>query len=172
MIMKQHLAILFVLLSFIGCTATHQTAKDQTSPEKMALGWLSRDDFMHPDYPRFRENYDSTNVNPDFVEMIKAIKPDVEIIVVLGTWCGDSKRQVSHFLKIVDSAGIPSNQIRYFGVDRSKKSADGVADRHHIDRVPTFIFVHNGAEIGRIVEAPKTTLEEEMFVILAEAAKR
>ncbi len=127
---------------------------------------------MQADYPRFKENYDSTNVNPDFVEMIKAVHADVEIVVVLGTWCGDSKRQVPRFLKIVDLAAFPSSRIRYFGLDRSKKSSDGVTDQYNIDRVPTFIFLHNGAEIGRIVEAPKTTIEEEMFVILADAAKR
>ncbi len=170
--MKHGLGTLLLLVSLIGCAGTYQAAKDQSAPEKMALGWLSREDFMQADYPRFKENYDSTNVNPDFVEMIKAVHADVEIVVVLGTWCGDSKRQVPRFLKIVDLAAFPSSRIRYFGLDRSKKSSDGVTDQYNIDRVPTFIFLHNGAEIGRIVEAPKTTIEEEMFVILADAAKR
>ncbi|MBI5472541.1 MAG: thioredoxin family protein [Ignavibacteriae bacterium] len=168
--MKRYLSA--TLLFLFGCATTQQPGNQQSQSEKMALGWLTRADFVNHDYPKFQENYDSASISPDFVEMIKSFNADIDVIVVLGTWCGDSKRQVPRFLKIVDQVGIPQNRIRYYGVDRTKKSADGVADQYQIEKVPTFIFFHAGREIGRIIEGPRTTMEEEMMLLFAGGANR
>ncbi|MEK7671115.1 MAG: thioredoxin family protein, partial [Bacteroidota bacterium] len=93
-------------------------------------------------------------------------------VVVLGTWCSDSKREVPRFLKIVDLSLIPPAQIQFYGVDRTKKSSDGVTDRYKIERVATFIFLKRGEEVGRIVESPKNSLEEDMLAILADAQSK
>ena len=91
----------------------------------------------------------------------------METIVLLGTWCGDSRREVPRFLRIADMAGIPADRITLVGVDRAKKSGDGMSDRYPVEKVPTFIFLKGGVEIGRIVETPAGTLEGDMLTILA-----
>lgn len=135
----------------------------------MALGLLQREDFVADAFPKFKENYDTVHIDQQFIEMIRTLHSGIRCVVVLGTWCGDSKREVPRFLKIIDLCGIPPSDITFFGVDRSKISADGFTNRHKIERVPTFIFLKNGEEIGRIVESPKTTLEADMLSILADA---
>lgn len=165
--MKSLLHYSAIMLFLAGCSGSKDVNKTNTSSEPMAVGWIQRNDFMTSAYPRFQEVYDSTRIEEPFVEMIRQLQADVEVVVVLGTWCSDSKKHVPHFLKIADLAGIPASRIKFYGVDRTKKSNDGVTDRYRIERVPTFIFLKQGAEIGRIVEAPRTSVEEDMLAILA-----
>ncbi|MBX2991623.1 MAG: thioredoxin family protein [Bacteroidetes bacterium] len=162
--------MLFVLL-LAGCS-TKEAEKTQTASEKMVIGWVVREDFMQPEYPRFQENYDSYQVDENFVQMIQTLHEGVEVVVVLGTWCGDSKREVARFLKIADLATIPPSHIKFYGVDRTKASDDGVTERYDIRLVPTFIFLKHGVEIGRVVESPKTSMEEDLLVILADSQGR
>jgi thiol-disulfide isomerase/thioredoxin len=166
----KYLTLVVTALSLLSCSGTKPTGHDPS--EKMELGWIDRSAMMKPDYPRFKENFDTVHVDRNFVEMIAPLHKGVEILVVLGTWCGDSKREVPRFWKIADLAGIPPSAIKYYGVDRSKRSADGVTDTFRIEKVPTFIFVKQGMEIGRIVESPKNSIEEDMLVILANAHQK
>ena len=157
----------FVLLS---CSGSRVTQDDPN--EKMERGWIERSALMKPDYPKFKENYDTVHIDNNFVEMIAALHSGVDLLVVLGTWCSDTKREVPRFLKIADLAAIPASHIKFYAVDRTKKSSDGVTDQYSIERVPTIIFFKQGNEIGRIVEKPKNSLEEEMLTILADAQNK
>ncbi len=167
--MKHLMMLVLLTIAFLGCTGTRTVKDSSSSPEKMELGWMQRSDFVTPLYPTFKENYDTVHVGPDFIDMIKMVHEGVEMTVVMGTWCGDSEREVPRFLKIADLASIPPQQVRFYGVDRTKKSSDGVTEGYNIDRVPTFIFSKKGKEIGRIVESPLNSLEEDILNILADS---
>ena len=92
---------------------------------------------------------------------------DVEMWLFLGTWCGDSKREVPRFFKIMDQTGLSVAKLTIIGVDRSKKDAEGLTSQWKIEFVPTFIFIKGGRELGRIVEKPSGTLEGDIAKILA-----
>jgi thiol-disulfide isomerase/thioredoxin len=166
-VMKQVL-VLLAALSMIQCSG----GKELQQHETMALGWIERHDFMTPAYPKFGQTLDTIHVDERFIELIKELHAGFDFVVVLGTWCSDSKREVPRFLKIADLAAIPPGRVTFYGVDRTKQSADGVTEKYHIERVPTFIVLKDGKEVGRIVEAPANTLEEDMLVILAEAQNK
>jgi hypothetical protein len=55
------------------------------------------------------------------------------------------------------------------GVDRTKKDADGLAEKWGVTRVPTFVFLRDGQEVGRVVERTPAgvTLEGEIARLLA-----
>jgi hypothetical protein len=122
---------------------------------------------MSPEYPRFLAGFDTLHVSTDITDLLRDVNSGVECLVLFGTWCSDSWREVPRFLKTADQAGIDPSLIRFFAVDRSKKSAEGIAEQHNLERVPTFIFFRDGKEIGRIVERPATTMEEEMLAVYA-----
>ena len=106
---------------------------------------------------------------PD-VNMIKVISEksaDLQILLFLGTWCGDSKREVPRFFKLMDQAGISENQMEIIALDRSKKDLAGLTEKWSIEYVPTFVLIKNGKEIGRIVELPKESLETDLVAILS-----
>ncbi len=159
----------FILISagLLGCSSAGSSRSDNGQP--MELGWVQRGTLLAPKYQPFTARFDTVTAASEFVQLIKTVQQDVEVLVFFGTWCGDSKREVPHFFKIADEAGIDSARIRLYGLDRSKKSPDGFSASYGIERVPTFIFLKHGNEIGRITEKPQLSLEGDMLTILASA---
>jgi thiol-disulfide isomerase/thioredoxin len=132
------------------------------------LGHLTREELRayEPWKPLFVEPY-----VPD-VSATAAIKVNadgVTVLLIVATWCPDSKREVPRFFAIMDGAGISASQLTMVGVDRSKKDAEGLTEKWGITRVPTFVFLRNGQEVGRVVERtpPGATLEAEIARLLA-----
>ena len=91
---------------------------------------------------------------------------DITIKIVMGTWCPDSRREVPRFMRILDVWQFPASKVTFIGVDDAKLSPVGEYDKLDIQRVPTFIIYKNNIEAGRIIENPKTSLEQDMVNIL------
>ncbi len=91
----------------------------------------------------------------------------VSAFIVLGTWCPDTRRDLPRFFKIADQAGWPASRMTLLAVDRTKKDPGGETVKWNVTRVPTFIFLRNGKEIGRVTERPTTTLEQDIAQIVA-----
>jgi hypothetical protein len=69
----------------------------------------------------------------------------------------------------MDAAGVTDAKLTSVGVDRSKKDAGGLTEKWGITRVPTFVFMRKGQEIGRVVERVPagSTLEAEIAKIVS-----
>lgn len=96
---------------------------------------------------------------------------NTRVDIYMGTWCGDSKREVPRMLKVLDYCGINAGRLNIYTVsntDSAYKQAPGnEAVQENIFRVPTFIFYNGeGKELGRIIESPVQTLEKDMAAIL------
>jgi thiol-disulfide isomerase/thioredoxin len=91
----------------------------------------------------------------------------VRVLVIVGTWCKDSKRDLPRFFKVADLGKLALDGVTFIAVDRSKKDPEGLTETHKIERVPTFVFFRGDTEIGRVVEKPTTTLENDIAAILA-----
>jgi thiol-disulfide isomerase/thioredoxin len=106
--------------------------------------------------------------DPNAVASIKKDAKGLNILLVMGTWCPDSKRELPRYFATADAAGIGNSKLRMIGVDRTKKDPEGLTDKWNITRVPTFIFLRSGKEIGRFVEhtPADSTFEAEMARIL------
>ena len=97
------------------------------------------------------------------VEKIASVKETTRILVVFGYWCPDSQRNVPRFFTIMWKAQNPNISYELIPVARGKNK---LREKLNIKRIPTFIIYRNGKEIGRIVENPKKTLEEDLAEIL------
>ncbi len=104
---------------------------------------------------------------PGVVTKIRASAAKVEVLAFIGTWCPDSKREVPRLLKLLDQVGVPASKITMLGLDQSKRDAEGLAGRWGLKYVPTFIFLEQGRELGRVVEKSQSTLEADLVQILA-----
>jgi hypothetical protein len=100
------------------------------------------------------------------VATIRERSNGVEVFAVVATWCPDSRRDLPRFFKIADRAGWSTATMTFLAVDRSKRDPAGETERRNVTRVPTFIFLRGGQEIGRVVERPTTTLEQDIAQIL------
>jgi cobalamin biosynthesis protein CbiG len=117
-----------------------------------------------------KEKYDTEypvySPDPEALQQLRILVSNKKISIVLGTWCSDSRLQLSRFYKILDDAGISENCVELICVDEMKKASPGLIDHLDIVSVPTFIFMENNREIGRIIESPKGSLENDMVEIL------
>jgi len=115
--------------------------------------------------------YFATPYEPDAaaVGTIKAQARSVTVFSIVATWCPDSRREVPRFLAIMNAAGFPASAVTMIGVDRTKKDAEGLTGKWGITRVPTFVFLREGREVGRVVERTPdgATLEAEIARILS-----
>jgi len=100
-------------------------------------------------------------------QALAAVAPGAEVTVFLGTWCGDSLREVPRLWKALDAAGgsVPFH-IRYVGVDRQKKEPAAEVSGHDIHFVPTLIVLRDGKELGRIIEQPPHGVETDLLALL------
>jgi hypothetical protein len=125
--------------------------------------------------PEWKAIYDAYSPDAATVakigEAVAKAKGDLRIEVIFGSWCSDSLDQVPPFLKILDQAGKDIVPAVYTGVTRAKEKRGDLMTNLKIEAIPTFIVYRKDAEIGRIVETPKATLEADLLEILAKPVK-
>ena len=93
---------------------------------------------------------------------------DKHFLIFGGTWCEDTQFILPKFFKLQEKAGIPDQNISFFGVDRSKKTLGNFAETFGISNVPTIIVMKDGKEIGRVVEYGKSGKWDVELAQLAE----
>lgn len=164
------------ILSFLFCLSLsysqtyNQLEVDDKGKEKL-LGQINREGLTSNSFKNwFDRNYDNYIANEMLITTFKKSLKDYNIKLFLGTWCGDSKREVPRFYKVLDAANFPEDQLEVIAVDRTpeayKKSPTGEEKGLNIIKVPTFIFYKDGKEVNRIVESPQVTLEQDIKAIL------
>lgn len=114
------------------------------------------------------ETYDA---DPAALAAIRAHAAGAEVLIFNATWCPDCRREVPRFFKIVDQAGVGELPLSLFGLDRTLRDAEGLAAHWGIKAVPTFVFVKDGRELGRVIERPGRTLEGDIAHILSGASE-
>lgn len=146
----------------------NQFVIDENSGHKILIGQLNLEGIKTN--KEFKENFKIrySDYQPDtsIINKIITLTKDLDISIVLGTWCHDSKVQVPYFFRVLTLIGYPEEELELIGVDRDKKSGDMDIHELKIKRVPTFIFYRDGEELGRIIETPKESLEADMLDIL------
>ncbi len=154
--MKNYFLILSLSLAFM--------AHAQDTP----TGIGSREQLQQYDW--FAKEYDGYKVSKKALAALKEVDKtiDYRIVIVMGTWCGDSKREVPHFYKILDGLGFPKDKVLLVLVDENKHDPSGLGKQFSIKYVPTFVYLDaNGNEIGRIVETPAKSLTEDWQKIIS-----
>ncbi|MEQ8927272.1 MAG: hypothetical protein RLO81_15745 [Fulvivirga sp.] len=165
--MKHHFTL---LLFFVAATTySQQFIKINNTGQLKLLGSFDRELLNEEPFCQwFNPNYDTFEISTPISKLKVQLKNVDSIQIFLGTWCGDSKREVPRFLKLLESADFDRYQL--IGLDNTfqnyKQSPFGEEVGLNIHRVPTFIFYQDSIEINRIVESPKTILEKDMMELL------
>ena len=164
------LVLFSVLLSLCLGLAVPTLADDE--PEHL-LGTCDRAALSEEPFAEwFHAGYEGYTPNPEVLERLRALdSDDVELTVFFGTWCGDSRREVPHLLKLADSLGLGEGAVNLVALDRAegahKRSPGGEEVGREIYRVPTIVVERGGQEVARLVEYPALSLERDLSTILA-----
>lgn len=106
---------------------------------------------------------------------LASVPSGADVTVFLGTWCGDSRREVPRLWKALDLAREAGTDvpfaIHYIGVDRQKREPAAPVTNNDIRYVPTFIVSREGREVGRIVEESPHGIEKDLLALLTGQAR-
>lgn len=183
----QQFSLLLLALFFLSAC---QTATDQVSDkmkplynqeitsdegEPILVGQLNRAAWQKAPFQKwFTEEYKAYEVDQTALAEIKSTGNSVEILVFLGTWCSDSRRELPRFYKVLDALDFDESRLTVVGLDnhpdRYKQSPQQEEVGWDVEYVPTFIFLQNGKEIGRIIESPEVSLEADLAKVLQKGA--
>ena len=175
--MNKFLILLSVITISCGNTVNKATSENDlntddeiTNVQKdMLLGEFHKEDLQQKPFSSwFEPRYKDFSPHNKSMETIKENIGDYEIKVLMGTWCGDSKREVPKLLKILDNSDYDYKNIEMIAVDYNKTTPSKIEEELNVHRVPTIIFYKDGKEVNRFVEyAQEESLEEDIAKIVS-----
>ena len=118
----------------------------------------------------YQPGYDHYIPDSTTIQLLTGLLKGKQVDIFLGTWCGDSRREVPRMMKVLKQAGVLQEQIRLIFVSNEsnsyKQSPQHEEAGKNIKRVPTLLVYENEKEIGRIIEYPVVSLEKDLLSIL------
>jgi cyclophilin family peptidyl-prolyl cis-trans isomerase/HEAT repeat protein len=120
--------------------------------------------------PGWHEEAAAYRPQEKWLDMLRSAKLRYGLAVAMGTWCPDSREQIPRLEAVLAALGkaSPFDAPRLVGVDRSKAADPALYPFGPVELVPTIVVTAGGAEVGRIVETPKSgRIEEDLVRILA-----
>lgn len=168
--MKKTIMLLCLMMAFVSLNAQKiNIVVNDAKGKKMLLGEIDKNGFNQKEFDWFNKNTDQYLTNNKVIDKLKPHINDYEIKAFFGTWCGDSKKYVPAFYKVLEEANYNMKNLHVYALDnregKRKQSPNHEEKGLDIHRVPTFIFYKNGKEVNRIVERPHFTLEDDMLKI-------
>ena len=174
--MRTYIYIVFSLFTFLGCNnfaseKTLQPLEAQTligeEGETVILGFLNRANLNTPEFQAWLEpEYENLKIPKGWVNEHISLTKGLTFKLILGTWCGDTQRELGGMFKLLDLLGVSEDRIEMYSISEAKDSPLGYEEKYDILNIPTLIFMENGKENNRIVEFPVESLVEDFSKIL------
>lgn len=152
-----------LLFTFIFLVSFY-TTRAQMSDTTLIIGKIEINQLE--DYSWYEKGFAEYLPDNTIVKHLEQFAPKVKVMIVMGTWCGDSKEHVPAFMKTASLCGIPDTQLEFIGVDRKKNCPFPDISSLNIEYVPTFFVFYDNVLIGKIVETPKKTIEADLLELL------
>jgi hypothetical protein len=150
--------------------ATTSAATPAASRPADVVGVTSRAE-IEAAVPAWRDAISGADPADEVARSLQSVPPGAEVDVFLGTWCGDSRREVSRLfvaLALAEAEGPLPFALRFVGVDRAKQ-APGLTEGVDLRYVPTVVVRREGREVGRIVETATRGVEQDLLDLLTGA---
>lgn len=180
--MKKTLLTLLIAAFVLSCGNKEKDKENEIENEELEIEVVDMEE-VHPDdlpiligkqeisaiksapYTKwFMESYLYTFNQP----VMRELKPALDgktITIFMGTWCEDSRTQVPALLSILDALTFDASKITLITMSEDKDTPEGFEKGKNIEYVPTIIVYKNNVEMGRIVEYPIESLEEDLLKI-------
>lgn len=139
--------------------------------DTILLGAHSFEELQKPPFNSwFVPGVDTAHFSKEEAHKLRNHIRDISIEIFMGTWCGDSRREVPGLYALLDYIRFPKEKIKLVFLDNAdsayKESPGHEEKGRYILRVPTVIASRQGKEIGRVIEHPKQSWAEDITAIL------
>jgi hypothetical protein len=163
----------------LGASVAPDAGKPATGSPRVLLGPVTRQQ-VEAAVPTWVQA--GIEAEPDLAaaRALAGVEPGAEVTVLLGTWCGDSRREVARLWRALDAigadaAGGPGGglpfTLTYIGIDEAKQQPAAAVAAAGLQYVPTLIVRRGGSEVGRIVEKAPHGVEVDLLALLGGKAK-
>ncbi len=112
---------------------------------------------------KFAAEFNEFQVNEDDLARMKLLEGK-RLVVLFGTWCPDSQREVPRLLKLIEQSGVKLAKLELVAVDREKQDPDGLHRQFDLKYTPTFVVMDGDKELLRVVEKPEKSLAEDLTI--------
>lgn len=159
---KLSLVLIVIVLNSCGIL-------NKNKSNKMILNGIINQSILtgNKNYNWFDNEYKNYAPNIETIDSLKPLKNVLKVLIIAGSWCSDTQRELPRFLKICNAIGIPNNSIEIIMVDENKKTLAINISVLQITNIPTFIIYKDGKEQGRIIEKPILLLENDLMNIIS-----
>jgi thiol-disulfide isomerase/thioredoxin len=154
----RHKALFFIIFAIII------TGKSLPAQVEL-LGELTPKEILQK-IPEWKPHVDAYSPSLDIISKLQKVNEEVRIEIFLGTWCPDCRQHVSAYFKIMSMVQNPLIRTTYTGVPRDREARTKYIQGKDIQRIPTFIVFFRNQEIGRLIETPQKSVEEDLWTIL------
>lgn len=150
-----------LMMASLSCHSAQQPST-KTGPY---VGIISTSQLIK-EYPQFRTVYEQYQPSSDEIAAVKSLT-GMSVVVLFGTWCHDSEREVPRLLKLLDLSGVELKSLSLHGVNRNKQEPNNLHQQFELRYTPTIILLKGEDELGRIIEKPVVSLGEDLasFVV-------
>lgn len=168
----KYIIISLLAASLLSCNRyMHNATPIVIKGNTMLLGQISTRQLQQPPFSDwYTKGYDAYKPDTNITDSLKQSIKGYKFEIFLGTWCGDSKREVPRLMKILESMNVRPSAITIIAVGNRdtlyKQSPAHEESGKGITRVPHLNIYKNGNETGRITETPVTTWEKDMLDII------
>jgi thiol-disulfide isomerase/thioredoxin len=161
------------IIIIIICLFAKSGIAQNNIKERIIYGKCNKDSLLQEPFSKwFLKNNQEYKPHTDVIEELKKqSNKEMEVVIYFGNWCGDSKREVPRFVKVLSEMNFSDAKITFIALGASdslyKQSPAGDEKGQGIYRVPVFIIKKKGKEIGRINEFPINSLEKDLLQIIS-----
>jgi hypothetical protein len=139
--------------------------------DTILVGKGTRERLEQPPYDSwFTKNFSAYNIDTTTALQIRPSIKNKQFLLFMGTWCGDSRREVPRIYKLLDFCGVSPAQVQLIHLSNHdsayKQSPTHEEKGLQIIRVPTLLIMTHNKETGRIVETPVVSWERDLLDIL------
>jgi thiol-disulfide isomerase/thioredoxin len=170
--MKKAVYLLLVIATLSACNASKNAASSSgnytvlNEGGKVLKGYISRSLIENdPEFAWFKQNMQG-QADAAAVNAFQNNASKFKMVVFGGTWCHDTQNLLPVFYRLVDKSGYAEKNITLIGVDRAKTTIEDLHKKYNITRVPTFIVMHDGKEVGRVVEYGSGSIEKDLAALV------
>lgn len=175
--MIQHIkAVAAIAFTCIGYFAAGQKNINQPIITKegdtMLLGHCTFSAFQQQPFADwFNYSADTAHIDTAAALLLKKALKNTTLEIFMGSWCGDSKREIPQLYKLLQFIHYPERKIKLILVDdetdRYKQSPQHEEQGKNIFRVPCVIVVKDKLEAGRVIEYPMESWAKDLYKIAA-----
>jgi thiol-disulfide isomerase/thioredoxin len=153
-------------------TPAYNSYVDEKNSSVVFQGVITFDDLKNEkSFTWFQNGVDEYNTSSRAISYLQKLLADYDMVVLLGTWCGDSKDLMPKLYKVLQETHYPMSRYTMYGVSRAKEAKNNERTRYDLKKVPTIILFKNGKEIGRIIESVNKSIEADLKAIIKNDAE-